>query len=94
MFFGPNSTFELNVNLYFFFTLVVISLIWTILSRKVFVPIIFLSVVENLMMIFNIYTKSILFRGVSPIVNFTIIIIWPILNIFLIIYYFKTKPGK
>jgi hypothetical protein len=91
MFFSSESILEIKINILLTIVFVTISIIPLFFRRRFLISIIIFSILENLLMILNLQVKSILFVGVSIYVKQLISFLWPLLNIFLIIYYLKSK---
>lgn len=60
-------------------------------KKKILLSIIVFSILENILLFFNLRTRSVLFVGVSPVIKYLIVFIWPILNIFLLYKYFFSR---
>lgn len=94
MFFSSDSNLEMKINIFFSVIFLLVSLSVLLFRKRIFLSVVIFSVFENLLMIFNLYTKSVLFVGVPIIINYLIVFAWPLLNIFLIYKYFSSKKNE
>jgi hypothetical protein len=84
----------MKINIILTAIIVIISAIPLIFRKRFFLSIIFFLVLENLLIIFNLQARSILFVDVPVFVKYLIVFVWPLFSVYLIYYYIKTKPKK
>lgn len=85
-----DPSFDLNVSLIFLGVSFLIALIVWAITKKRFLPLIVFSILGNLSFLVNVLTRSEMFisYGITWLQYFSLLI-WPILNIYLIIKYFS-----
>jgi len=94
MFFG-SSTADLWITIFLLGVSLIISLIIFALAKRKLLALVVFLVLGNATFLIAAFLHSEIFRAYG-IIWFEIfsLLIWPFLNIFLIIYYLKTKPKK
>lgn len=94
MFFGSSSV-DLKIVLFLLAISLVVSLIVLAAAKRKFLALIIFSVLGNAIFLLAAFLGSEIFRAYQIIwLEIFSLLLWPVLNIFLLIYYFKTKPGK
>jgi len=93
--FWGSSSMDLNITFFLLAVSLIISLVVLIVAKRKILSLVIFSILGNLVFLLGAFTHSEMFRAYG-IIWFEIfsLFIWPILNIFLIIYYAKTKPKK
>lgn len=92
LFWGSASA-DLKLIIFFLFVFLFISLLLYIIKRKLSLSVIIFSVLANILFFLNNGSDIFDYYNIVWLLYFSVFI-WPILNILLIIWYFKTKPKK
>ena len=94
MFFS-DPAFDLKLSLNLLGLSAVIAIIIWAITRKKFLALVIFSVLGNLSFLINVFTSSEMFRvyGIAWLKYFSLLI-WPIINIYLIINFIKNKNVK
>jgi hypothetical protein len=91
--FWGSSSVDLKITLFLLSVSLVVSLIVLFAARRKFLAVITFSVLANISFLANLGSEMFDYYGIMWLKYFSFFI-WPILNIFLIIYYAKTKLKK
>lgn len=90
-----NPSFDLSVGFMLFGISIVIAILVLILTKKRLLSLVIFSVLGNLSFLINIITKSEMFMVYSVVwLEYFSLILWPVINIYLIIKLVKTKNAK
>lgn len=92
LFFG-SSTIDLKITIFLLVISLLISLAVWLYSKKIVVAFLILSVLSNASFLVNIGSEMFDFYNIVWFLYFSVLI-WPIINIILIIYYLKSNPKK
>jgi len=92
LFFG-SSTIDLKITVFLLVVSFLISIVVWFVSRKSITTILTLSVLANISFLVNLGSEMFDYYGIMWLKYFSFYI-WPVLNIFLIIYYIRTNPKK
>lgn len=94
MFFG-SPVFDLKLTMFLLGVAFIASLITLIFVKRKLFSLVLLSILANAVFFTGVFTGSDMFDYYNIVwLLYFSFFIWPVLNIFLIIHYFKTKPKK
>jgi len=87
---------DIETTMYLIGIIVIISIVTGVLSKKIFLPFVILSVLSNIIFLLAVFSHSLLFRIYNiELFSYFSVFIWPIVNIVLIIIltvkYLKSK---
>ena len=92
LFFGSPKV-DLQIAIFFLVMSFIISLIVFATAKRKFLAVAVFSVLGNLSLLLNIGSRMFVSYNIKWLGYFSLLI-WPLLNIFLIIYYAKSKSKK
>jgi len=92
LFFGDPSV-DLRISIFLLVVSFIIALIVLVAAKRKILAIVVFSVLGNLSFLLNIGSEMFVSYNIKWLGYFSLLI-WPILNIFLIVYYAKTRPKK
>lgn len=90
MFFFGSSTIDLKITIFLLVVSFLISLVVLLISRKIYLAILVFSILGNISFLLNIGSEMFRDYGIMWLGYFSLFV-WPLLNIFLIVYY-TTRP--
>jgi hypothetical protein len=88
-----SARIDIWITLFLLCVSLIVSLIVFALARRKISALMVFSILGNLSILLNIGSGMLDFYGIQWLWYLSVFI-WPILNIFLIVYYLKTKPKK
>ncbi|PIP24117.1 MAG: hypothetical protein COZ87_02790 [Candidatus Moranbacteria bacterium CG_4_8_14_3_um_filter_43_15] len=92
LFFG-SSSIDLKITIFLLAVSFLISLVILLFSKKIYLAVLVFSILANISFLLNIGSEMFVAYHFLWFGYFSLLI-WPLLNIFLIIHYARTKPKK
>jgi len=92
LFFG-SSNIDLKITIFLLAVSFLISLVILLFSKKIYLAVLVFSILANISFLLNIGSEMFVAYHFLWFGYFSLLI-WPLLNIFLIIHYARTKPKK
>ena len=92
LFFG-SSTVNLKITIFLLAVSLLISLVVLLFSKKIYLAVLVFSILGNISVLLNIGSEMFDYYGIMWLKYFSFLI-WPLLNIFLIVYYIRLKSKK
>ncbi len=90
--FGDPSI-DLKISIFLLAVSLVIALLVFAIAKRKFLALVVFSILGNLSFLLNIGSEMFVSYGIKWLGYFSLLV-WPIINILLIIYYVRTKPKK
>ena len=93
--FWGSSTIDLKITIFLLIVSFLVSLSVFIFAKRKCLALLLFSIISNAIFLMDAFSHSEMFRdyGIMWLGYFSLLI-WPIINIILIIYYAKTSPKK
>jgi len=92
LFFG-SSSIDLKITIFLLAVSFLISLVILLFSKKIYLAVLVFSILANISFLLNIGSEMFVAYHFLWFGYFSLLI-WPLLNIFLIIHYARTNPKK
>lgn len=89
-----NPTLDLNVSLVLLGFSVLFAFLFWLRNKKKFLALVIFSVLGNLSFLVNIGSRMYIAYSIMKLLSYFVFIVWPILNIYLLINYFSGKNEK
>lgn len=88
-----NPEFDMLITIFLLMVAAIISGIVFAFSKKIFTAVVVFSILANLSFLVNMWSRMFVYYHLKILLYFSLVI-WPILNIILIIKYLKNKKNE